>query len=257
MSLRFAEKVVVLTGGGSGIGKAAVDAFVAEGARVVVGDRNTEALSGIDHVIALQMDLLEVDAPARLVDAALHELGRVDIVVNDVGGAVAREDFLDTTEESWDWHLDLNLKTAVRTTRAALPAMLERGQGAVVSVTSDAGRSPLTFFSEYSAAKAALRTWSKCLSKLYGPKGIRFNTVAPGPTRTPTFLGTLERELAPAWGVSVDEATTLFVESRNIALGRIAEPSEIADSILFLASEDARMVTGIEILVDGGSSTPA
>lgn len=253
MNLELNERVVVITGGGGGIANAALRLFREEGAVVVTADLDTSTLSGADGITALELDLLEPGAPEQLVATAIEEHGRIDALVNSVGAGKVKEGFLGTDPESWGWHLDVNLMIAVRACHAALPAMIERRHGAIVNVTSEAGREPLSFFSEYSAAKAALISLSKCLSREFGPHGVRVNTVCPGTTRTGQVMKTMEEQFAVVWNVSTEEAVNRYAEERGAPLGRLAEPEEVARAILFLASDASAMTTGGEISVDGGA----
>jgi NAD(P)-dependent dehydrogenase (short-subunit alcohol dehydrogenase family) len=257
LDLSFDGRVAVVTGGASGIARATTELLVARGAQVVTADLDISGLVGLDGVTALQLDLLDPAAPARLVDAALQAHGRVDVLANVLGAAVILPSFLDTTDESWQWHFDINLNVAVRAARAALPAMVREGKGAVVNVSSEAGREPIVVFAEYSAAKGALIAWSKTLANEFGPAGIRVNTVCPGTTRTPGAYAGVERDLAPLWGVSAEEAIARYLQEKRQPIARLCEPEEVAAAIAFLCSDAAAMITGAEIRVDGGAGHAA
>jgi NAD(P)-dependent dehydrogenase (short-subunit alcohol dehydrogenase family) len=252
VNLGLADRVVVATAGGGGIVNATVRRFLDEGAHVVTGDLDVSALEGLERVTSLELDLLADGAPQRLVDAALAEHGRVDVLVNGLGLGRTTE-FLDTTDESWRWHFEVNLMTAVRMTRGVLPGMLARGRGVVISISSGAGREPQPYVPEYSVAKAALIAWSDVMATTYAPQGIRFNTVAPGTVATPIMLRTMEEHFAPRWGVSRDEAVARFVAERGVPMGRLMEPEEPAAAIVFLASDAASGITGEQLSTDGGA----
>jgi NAD(P)-dependent dehydrogenase (short-subunit alcohol dehydrogenase family) len=253
MDLGLGDRVAVVTGGGAGIGLATSLLLRGEGVRVVVGDLDVSALKDAKNVTRVELDMLEVDAPGRLVSAAIDAHGCVDILVNNVGGALAAGSFLDSDEQSWRWHIDLNLMSAVRCAQAALPFMLAAGRGVVINVASTGGHAPNPQLAEYSVTKAALIAFSKLLAKEFGSAGIRSNVVTPGPTATATFMATIEGTLAPAWGLSTEAAIARLVADRKIATARIGEPADVASAIAFLACDLASQITGAELVIDGGS----
>jgi NAD(P)-dependent dehydrogenase (short-subunit alcohol dehydrogenase family) len=245
---------VVVGAGGSGIGLAVVEAFLAEGARVVTADLDVDALSSRSDVVALGMDLLDPDAPARLVAEAVQRHGGVDVLVNVLGIAPGRNSFLDVSDEDWERTLDANLLVMARSCRAALPHMIDRGRGSIVSIASDVARQPNPMLVDYSVSKAAVAALSKALSVEFGPRGIRSNVISPGPTRTPGFVSNFARDVAPAWGMGTEEAIAHFVsEIHRLPLGRLGEPREVAAVAVFLASDVAANVTGSDYRVDGGA----
>lgn len=258
MDLDLEGRVAVVTGGNSGIGLATVRGLSGEGAKVVVGDRNIATLEGegLPNVEALQLDLAEPETPAQLAEHALAKHGRIDVLVNNVGAAFNRTSFLDVTEEDWDAALTINLLAMARASRAVLPTMVEQGSGSIVTVASDGARQPETFFVDYCAAKAGVLNLSKTLSIEFGPKGIRSNAVCPGPTRTTQFVEFFEKTAGPEWGMSTDEAIDHFArEICRLPLGHVGQPEDVASSILYLASDVSRQVTGAEFRVDGGVIT--
>lgn len=250
-------RVAVVTGGGAGIAKEIVSTLIGEGAVVLTADRDIGGISDLE-VDAMELDLLDPDAPRALVDRAIEKHGRVDIVVNAVGGLVPRtEGFVAIADADWDWTLGLNLRCMIRTIQAALPHMVTAERGAIVSIASDQGRQPDPIFADYAVAKAGVISVSKLVSLEYAKYGIRSNVISPGPTMTPGFRGPME-EMAADWGVTLDEAIDRFVhEIRNIPLGRLGEPIDIANAVAFLASDLARQVTGSEYCVDGGITVAA
>jgi NAD(P)-dependent dehydrogenase (short-subunit alcohol dehydrogenase family) len=252
MELGLNDKVAIVTGGASGIAKATVETFLGEGVKVVTADRDVGPLADLE-VEAVELDLLDPASPQKLVDRAVELHGGIDIVVNAVGGLIPKTNgFTAITEEDWDWTLGLNLRCMIRTCRAAIPVLLERGGGAIVSIASDQGRQPDPIFAEYAAAKAGVLSVSKTLSLEYSGRGIRSNAVSPGPTLTPGLRGPLA-EMAKEWGLSTDAAIDKFVkEIRQIPIGRIGEVQDIANVIAFLASDLAANVTGSEYCSDGG-----
>ncbi|MDQ1484969.1 MAG: hypothetical protein QOJ62_662 [Actinomycetota bacterium] len=254
MHLGLQGKVAVVTAGGSGIGLAVAQAFAAEGATVVVGDLDTTAVSSTAGIVAHRLDLLETDAPRLLIEQALAETGRVDILVNAMGGPTHRgEGFLAIDDDAWRRSLDLNLLTLIRTCRAAIPHMVRGGGGSIVHLASDAARQPDPIFVDYCVAKAALLSLSKALSIEFASRGIRSNCVSPGPTNTPGFMNFFTAHVAPQWGVTAVEAVDRFVhEIRKIPAGKLGEPTDVARVVVFLASDAAKHVTGSDYRVDGG-----
>lgn len=193
MDLGLAGKVAIVTGASKGIGLAITRVLVDEGVTVVAGARDAsaelDALSRTGTVTFITTDLSEPDGAAHLVDAAAG-LGRLDILVNNVGAVTPRLDgFAAVTDEQWASSYTLNVMAAVRTTRAALPMMLARGRGVIVSTCSVNATLADPSVIDYSASKAALRSFCKSLSKELGPAGIRVNTVSPGPVSTDLWLG--------------------------------------------------------------------
>ncbi len=246
-------KVVVITGANSGIGLACAEAFAAEGARVVGGDRSASSMSGIDGLLAVESDLLTARGPQALVERAVREFGGVDVLVNNLGGAKHRDSFLDVDDAAWQETFDLNFTCGVRACRAALPVMVGQGRGAIVSIASDAGRQPDPFYVDYCVAKAAIISLVKSLSIEFGPKGIRANAVAPGPTLTPGLIEFFATSAAPKWGMTTEAAIDHFAKNiRKLPLGKLGDPSDVAAMVLFLASDLAKQVTGSTFGVDGG-----
>src|SRR3954449_10796055 len=190
MELGLTGKLAVVTGASKGIGLAITRALVAEGATVLAGSRGSSPeLEELTGVRSVEVDLSTTAGPQQLVDSA-REIGAIDVLVNNVGGVKPRlEGFLAVTEEDWLASLNLTFLAAVRTTRAALPDMLAAGRGTIVNTCSVNAFLPDPAVIDYSAAKAALLNFSKSLSKEVGPRGIRVNTVSPGPVSTGLWLG--------------------------------------------------------------------
>ncbi|WP_326557034.1 SDR family oxidoreductase [Micromonospora sp. NBC_01796] len=257
MDLHLSGKTALVTGASKGIGLAIVRALVAEGITVVAGARTTTpelaALADAGRVHPVNVDLGTPDGPGTLVEAGTAVLGgRLDILVNNVGGVRPRVGgFLSVTDDDWLETLTINFLAAVRTTRAALPALVESG-GSIVTVNSVNSSLPDPLVIDYSAAKAALANFSKSLSKEVGPRGVRVNTISPGPVETDLWLG--------AGGVAetVGGANNLLPAEvargavSGTATGRFTRPEEVADLVLLLAGGRARNVTGADIVIDGG-----
>jgi len=254
MDLGLAGKTAVVTGASKGIGLAVVRGLAGGGAHVIAGARESSA--GLDElardgqVRTVVGDLAAPSGPARLVEAAGE---RIDILVNNVGGAPARTGgFLSITDEDWYATIELNLMAAVRTTRAALPAMIAAGGGAIVSTCSVNAYLPDPAVMDYSAAKAALANFSKALSKEVGPRGIRVNTVSPGPVATDLWLGQGGVAATVGAATGADPQDVQRQAASQMVTGRFTKPEEVADLVVFLASERAGNVTGADFAIDGG-----
>ena len=243
MELDFAGKVCLVTGSTAGIGLATATLLKAEGATVITTGRRTGGIGDL-HVEA---DLTIAGEPERLVAAALERFGRIDGLVNNLGGTDIRK-LAELTDADWQASFDLNLMSAVRTTRAVLPGMKEQGSGAIVNVSSTAAKRPSAGMPDYSVMKAALLSYSRLVADLHAGDGIRCNAVTPGPTATDAWLG--EGGLAEQQG-NRDEVLAKVGAGRP--LGRLAQPEEIAAAIVFLLSSRASYVTGAAWSVDGGT----
>jgi NAD(P)-dependent dehydrogenase (short-subunit alcohol dehydrogenase family) len=257
MDLELADKVAVVTGASKGIGLAITRALVDEGARVVAGARTVETLEGIDGVTAVALDLVAAGGPSLLIERAIDEHGRVDVLVNNVGAVRLRlEGFLGTSDEEFAWAMEMNFFAALRATRAALAHMLEQGGGAIVNVASvNSFFQPDPGTIDYGAAKAALVNLSKSLAQEFGPRGIRVNCVSPGPVGTDLWLGDhgVAATVAQATGVDADTARDAVIASiGGFATGRFTTPEEVATLVTLLASERLGNVTGVNYVIDGG-----
>jgi NAD(P)-dependent dehydrogenase (short-subunit alcohol dehydrogenase family) len=249
----FAGKRVVVSGGTKGLGRATVERFLAGGARVMTAARaNPEPIAGVEFVRA---DLTMAAGGESLATAALAQMGGVDIVAHVIGGSSSPGGgFAALTDDHWLAELNLNLLATVRLDRLLVPQMVERGAGAVVHVTSIQSVLPLPESTTgYAAAKAALRTYSKSISKELGPKGVRVNIVSPGWIMTQASEELLKR-LQAANGGTIEEARQLVLDGLGgIPIGRPADPHEVADLIAYLASDRAAAIHGAEFVIDGGT----
>jgi NAD(P)-dependent dehydrogenase (short-subunit alcohol dehydrogenase family) len=254
MDLDLADKVAVVTGANKGIGLATTRALLDEGARVVAGSRSTDNLDGVEGVTAVSLDLTTADGPARLVQRAIDEHRRLDVLVNNVGGVRIRVDgFLATSDEEFEWAMRINFFAGLRATRAALGPMLEQGSGSIVNVASvNAFFQPDAATIDYGAAKAAVMNLSTSLAQEFGPRGIRVNCVSPGQVSTDLWLGQqgVAETLAVASGV--DANTVREMAQAAIATRRFSTPEEVATLITILASDRTANVTGSNFVIDGG-----
>ena len=261
MDLQLADKVFLVTGASAGIGQATVRVLAAEGAAVVGVSRKpvpgtAPGTGGGARLSTVAADVTDPDAARRIVDTVLERHGRLDGLVNNVGGLHSRTGFLDVSDDQWRATFELNLHSLVRITRAALPALLEQGCASLVHLASEAARFPDYPLVDYAASKTALLSLSKSLSAEFAPRGVRSNVVSPGPTRTALFdaPGGFADQLAERFGLPADAAVDHFVrEVRGLPTGRIGAPDDVARVIAYLLSPLAGQVTGAEWAVDGGA----
>jgi NAD(P)-dependent dehydrogenase (short-subunit alcohol dehydrogenase family) len=254
MDLGLVGRTAVVTGASRGIGLAVVEALLREGVRVVGGARKSspelDELARTGPLKIVAVDLGDPGGPAELVAAAGD---RLDILVNNVGSAPARtRGFLQVTDEDWAATLNLNLLAAVRATRSALPAMLAAGRGSIVTICSVNSTLADPAVIDYSAAKAGLAAFCKALSKEVGGRGVRVNTVSPGPVATGLWLGSdgVAATVAQATGAAPEDIVN--GAAQGSVTGRFSQPAEIADLVLLLASDRTANVTGADIRIDGG-----
>ena len=254
MDLDLTDRVAVVTGANNGIGLAITRALVAEGALVVAGSRSTENLDGLERVTAVAVDLLTESGPAMLVQRAVDQHGRLDVLVNNVGAVRIRVDgFLATSDEEFEWALQMDFFTTLRATRAALGPMLERGSGSIVNIASvNSFFQPDAATIDYGVAKAADVNLSKSLSQEFGPKGIRVNCVSPGQVSTDLWLGDHGVAATFAEATGVDPEAIRAAATAQVATGRFSTPEEVATLVTMLASDRIANVTGANYVIDGG-----
>ncbi len=258
MDLHMTGKAALVTGASRGIGLAAVSALLDEGMRVVAAARTISPELAATGATAVAVDLTTADGPARLAALAGAELGGLDLLVNNVGGgdpdAAWTGGFLTCTDQQWADAFDVNFFASVRTTRAALPH-LTAARGAIVNVSSTSARTPHAGPIAYSTAKAALTAFGKALAEELGPRGVRVNTVSPGPVRTAMWESTdgYGAQLAEALGVPHAQLLDGLPDTAAMVTGRLVEPSEVAALVAYLGSPVAASITGADHIIDGNS----
>jgi gluconate 5-dehydrogenase len=252
-------KVALVTGGGSGIGRAIADGFAAQGARVAVLGRTPERLEaaaeGITRrggeAIAVTCDVSDEDQVQRAVAAILDRFGQIDVLVNNAGFAPAEPaPVTETSLAEWNRVLGTTLTGAMLMSKHVARSMTARHDGAIVNVTSLAGKLPRVGLAPYCAAKAGLEHLTRVLALELAADHIRVNAVSPGTTRTEHLDGNLDRA-----GASYDERVTgsLARFRSPIILGRVSDPEDQAEAVLFMASASASFITGQILYVDGGA----
>lgn len=253
-------KTVVITGAASGIGAATARAFAAEGARLALLDRNGDGLQSLAEELSdtevsyAVRDLSTLDGVTGGLDEALAPFnGEVDVLFNNVGaGSLGLFDTL--TDQDWVDTLQLNFLSQVRAATHLLPTMREAGKGVIINNASDLGRQPIVGGPDYAASKAAILSFTTSLAKSEGPN-IRVNAVAAGATMSPMWSmpGGLADTFAAIHNVSRDESIEAEMKARILPLARIGQPEEVANVVVFLASDLASYVTSSVYGVDGGS----
>jgi NAD(P)-dependent dehydrogenase (short-subunit alcohol dehydrogenase family) len=237
----------IISGGAAGIGAATARRFAAEGASVALGDIDEAAGTALCEALAAQgtealfmrLDVARAGDWARLVDAARERFGGVDVLVNNAG-IYARRTVMEVSEEQWERMMEVNVKGVFLGLKAVIPAMQARGGGSIVNLSSVAGLIGSGISSDYNASKGAVRLLTKSVAIQYAADGIRCNSVHPAP-------------IATAMGFeSMPEGPIRERRLAEIPLGRLGTPEEVANAIVFLASDQASFITGSELVVDGG-----
>lgn len=260
MSAELADRLALVTGAGRGIGEAVVAALVEQGARVVATDLDAEAVRELsakygEQVTGRPLDVTDPTAVEALVDETERTLGPLDIAVN-VAGILRSSPVVDLTDEDWAATFAVNANGVFHVSRATARRMAGRGRGSIVTVASNAAGIPRTGMAAYAASKAAAVMFTKCLGLEVAARGVRCNSVSPGSTCT---------DMQRALWTSGDEAEAarrviegdLASYRTGIPLGRIAEPADIADAVVFLVSDRARHITLHDLYVDGGATLRA
>lgn len=256
MELNLADKIAFVTGGSKGIGREVARRLADEGCHVVITARNPDDLQRTAdelseetgrRVVARAGDMSDSADVDRCVQGALDEFGRIDILVTCAGsspGGLLEE----LTDEQWMQSLNLKFMGYVRTVRSVVPHMVEAGTGSIVLVVGNDGLKPSFWEMTAGAANAADLNFASSIADQYGPKGVRVNTVNPGPVDTDRW-DTLEKAFARDMGV--DQAEARARAEKSIPFGRITQPGEVANLVAFLASDAAASVHGAHIPIDG------
>ena len=253
-SNRLVGKVAVVTGGGSGIGRACSLALAANGASVAIGDLLPETAAATAAEIVANggvawsgdLDISNSKSTATFVNTALTQFGQIDILINNAGLIVSETTVLDCNEDDWDKTFAINVRGTYLMSRAVLPGMIKRRKGSIVNLGSAAGLAARKRMAAYSASKGAIISLTRAMAADHGLDGIRVNCICPGPTMTPAFKQYLEAAANP-------EELRRRRESEQM-LGRLGEPDDIAQAAVFLASDEAAWITGTAMPVDGGST---
>lgn len=242
--MRLKEKTAIITGGGTGIGLACARLFVKEGAQVAIFGRRQDRLDQAqkeigDAVLAVRGDITKEQDTARLVETALKKLGKVDILINNAGtfgGGPIHE----TEDAVWDQTFNINMRGVFQLTRKVLPQMIAQESGSIIHISSILGMIAVPGTSAYNASKGALNQFSKSIAVEYGGQGIRSNAVCPGMIETE-----MTEELR-------NDKALMQEFLKGYPLGRFGKPEEVAQSCLFLASDESAFITGATLPVDGG-----
>lgn len=251
--MKLKDKIAVITGGASGIGKAACLLFAEEGAKVVVSDLNGDGAQDTCRLIigkggvavAVQTDVSQRDQVKRMIDTAIAEFGRIDVMYHNAGYPCT-EHFEEITDEKWNRTFDVNVKGLFYASQLAIPLMKKQGGGVILVTSSIAGIRPRPQYSAYSASKAAATTLIKAIAVEFGSCNIRANSLNPVMTETPMLPSFIFKD------VTLEEGRKTFIS--GIPLGRIAQPEDVAKAAVWLASDEASFITGVSLPVDGGRS---
>lgn len=258
MDLAINGKTALVTGASRGIGLAVARTLAAEGVRVVGAARTVTPELEKAAAATVAVDLSTREGATQVVERAVEAVGGIDFLVNNVGAGdpdrLSLGGFLGTSDEQWQAVFDLNLFSAVWTTKAALPSLLER-KGAIVNISSINARVSTGSPVGYAEAKAALTMFGKRLSEELAPRGVRVNTVSPGVVASPLWTDPngFGGRVAEAFGVPHADLLTGIPAQFGIASGRVSEPEEVADLVAFLLSERAANIHGADHVIDGGT----
>lgn len=245
--MRLKGKTAIVTGGASGFGAGIAQTFIAEGARVMIADINGEAAQDMatslgDQASAQQVDVADRASVEAMADAATAAFGTLDILVNNAGVTHLPTPLEDVTEDDFDRVFNVNMKSVYLTARAFVPAMKARGAGAILNVASTAGLSPRPNLNWYNASKGWMITATKTMAVELAPSGVRVNAICPVAGETPLLKSFM--------GEDTPEIRAKFLST--IPLGRFSTPQDMANAALFLCSDEASMITGTALEVDGG-----
>ena len=249
MAGRLQDKVAIITGGSSGIGRVAVLRFADEGAKVVVADRNRPAGEETQRLLEEKgaeamfapLDVSSSNQVQAAVSATVDRFGRLDVLVNGAGVLIRTPPVAEVDERDWDLTMDTNLKGLFFCCKYAIPAMLQSGGGSIVNIASQAGLRGYAISVPYAVSKAGVMHLTTVTASQYTSQGIRANAIAPGPVDTPQFRG------------STASSEVAEYRAETHPMKRVGQPEEISNVILFLASDEASFISGTTFLVDGGA----
>jgi len=247
---RFQGKTAIVTGAGSGVGRAIALGLVSGGANVVIADLSPERAEGVvkeikaagGSALAISVDVADASAVRNMVAKSVEHFGKIDILISNAGWDKVMP-FVETDETLWDRVIDINYRGHVACAHATIPHMIEAGYGKIVFIASDAGRVGSSGEAIYSGAKGAVIAFSKALARETARKGINVNCIAPGLTDTPMLAN-----------VSEGNEKLMGAIIRSIPLGRVGTPTEVANAALFMVSPEADYITGQTLSVNGGLS---
>lgn len=258
MNLDISNKVALVAASSQGLGKAVAMGFAQEGAKVVICARNKEKLKAVkkeiesktkSEVLAIQVDLTKKEDIINLVTETIEKFDSIDILVNNSGGPPAGF-FSDMTDENWQKGVDLILMSSVRLTREILPYMKRKKWGRIVNITSVSVKQPINELLLSNSLRLSILGWAKTLANQVAAEGILINNVCPGWTRTDRVVEIFEAR-AKGQGTTPEKIEAGI--TRGIPMGRLGKPEELANLVVFLASEMASYITGVSVQVDGGS----
>ncbi|WP_409304893.1 SDR family NAD(P)-dependent oxidoreductase [Peribacillus sp. SCS-155] len=262
MDLGLQNKTVLVTGGSKGIGKAIALAFAEEGCNIIICARGEQELqeSAVEieqlggEVLAIRADLTVQSDVEHLVSSAIDRYKTIDVLVNNAGIASGFDDFETLDIDAWKNIFDVNVFGTVRVTKAVIPYMKKAGFGRIINISSESGIQPDAFMPHYNATKAALINFTKSLSKAYASQGILVNTVSPAFIMTP-MLEELLKDNAKKLNISYEEAIQQFLKENrpHVEVKRPGTVEEVAASVVYLASNKASFINGVNLRVDGGS----
>ncbi|AQQ03968.1 short-chain dehydrogenase [Roseibium algicola] len=239
--MRFKGKRALVTGAAGGIGKVISQMLRAEGARVAAADRNCDA---VDAEVRISGNLLDPAYADALPRTAAKALGGLDIIINNAG-VITRGPVTETTDQDWALSIGVNVEAPFRICRAGIPLLAEAGGGAIVNIASCWGVHPGPNHAVYCMTKAAIASLTQCMGRDHAHQGIHINAVCPNEVDTPMLRTGFEKR-------GFDPATAIAELGRTVPLGRVARPDDIADVVLFLASDAARYMCGSLVEVNGG-----
>ena len=247
---RLHEKTALITGGGTGIGRAIAELFTKQGAKVAVSGRRNEPLETLAHTIgknaiAIQADVTDEASVKQMVETVVKKWGHIDILINNAAVITSRTALMDTPTQDWDTMNDINVRGIFLACKAVLPYMIQHAGGSIINIASVAGQRGQPGNSAYSTTKGAVMNMTRSIAVDYGPHGIRCNSISPALVRTEMA----ETRLKPGddWE---ERAAKEWIP--NYPLGRIGKPEDIAYGALYLASDEASWVSGIDLTMDGG-----